>query len=102
MSTYDPEIKHAFEVADDSLQGVLGYHYFILALKYTIDEDQIKNLPDGWGFILGEGDRGTFLHTYSWERYFSPSVFLNEMVHHVDEYESRISLVFMTNVFRLH
>lgn len=99
MSEYDPQIKHAFEVADDSLQGVLGYHYFILALKYTINEDQIKNLPNGWGFILGEGNLGAFLHTISWERYFSTSEFKNEMVHHFDEYESRISLVVMTNVF---
>jgi hypothetical protein len=97
MPDYDPQIKHAFEVADDSLQGVLGYHYFTLSLKH---KDQLKHFPDGIGFVLSrENDQGAFLHTISWERHFSASEFIDEMSHLFEEYESRVSLVFMTNVF---
>lgn len=33
----DKEIQKIFEIADDSLQGVLGYHYYVMALNETVD-----------------------------------------------------------------
>ena len=99
MPEYNPQIKHAFEVADDSLQGVLGYYYFTLALKYTSTDDQMRHLPNCMGFVLNDETTGAFLHTYSWERHFRSSEFVNEMNRLFDGYESRIALISITNIF---
>ena len=54
------DIQRVFEIADDSLQGVLGYHLYVIAMQKTVDPEKLLvHLPDK-----------VIPHTFSWVRYY--------------------------------
>jgi hypothetical protein len=56
----DPIIQKAFETADDSLHGIIGYHMYVSAMQKAVDrEEMLQYLPEG-----------SFQTTFSWVRYY--------------------------------
>jgi hypothetical protein len=89
MQNRDHEIQSVFEIADDSLQGILGHYYYTLAMKQAADQGNLLNLlPDK-----------AIPHTFSWVRYYDKQELTREMQKSFCAYQSRVSLVLMTNVF---
>jgi len=89
MSNRDHDIQSVFEVADDSLQGILGHYYYTLAMNHDVNEENLWNLlPDK-----------AIPHTFSWIRYYDKQELTKEMQKSFLAYQSRVSLVLMTNVF---
>ena len=88
----DLDIQKVFETADDSLQGVLGYHLYVIALQKSADiEGILEYLPDQRIPI-----------TFSWDRFYSKQDLTNAFKSPFFElYQSRISLVAVTNVFEV-
>jgi len=89
MSGRDPDIKSVFEVSDDSLQGILGYHLYTTAMKYNITEKEI------WDFLPPD----VIPHTFSWVRYYDKQELTHEMGCNFEAYQSRVSLVLIVGVF---
>lgn len=90
----DQEIQRIFEIADDSLQGVLGYHFYVMAINKSADPNKLKvHLPT----ISG---KEAFLHTFSWGRYYQKEDLINTFSPPFFElYQSRISLTAITSIF---
>jgi hypothetical protein len=88
----DSDILRTFEIADDSLQGVLGYHLYATSMQQVANESAIlTRLPDE-----------KIPHTFSWFRYYDKQDLVNAFRVPVFElYQSRISLIAMTNVFEV-
>lgn len=86
----DKEIQKIFETADDSLQGIIGYHMYVAAMENAADYHQIMtNLPDQ-----------QFQMTFSWIRYYSKQTLLEAFKPpKLELYQSKILLVAMTGVF---
>lgn len=56
----NPDIQKIFEIADDSVQGALGYHFYVIALKRSSNILQLESyLPEN-----------IIPHTFSWDRYY--------------------------------
>lgn len=88
----DADILRIFETADDSLQGVIGYHLYVTAMQKAVAEEKMQEfLPDK-----------AIPHTFSWVRFYEKQDLINAFKTPVFElYQSRISLVAMTNVFEV-
>jgi len=88
----DPDIQRVFETADDSLQGVLGYHLYVIAMQKGVDvENLLEHLPDR-----------SIPHTFSWVRYYDKQDLVNTFNPLIFElFQSRISLIAMTNVYEV-
>jgi len=88
----DPDIQRVFEIADDSLQGVLGYHLYVAAMQEDVDIEGIqKHLPDR-----------SIPMTFSWVRFYSKQDLIRAFKSPFFElFQSRISLVAITNVFEV-
>jgi len=87
----NPEIQKAFEITDDSLQGVLGYHLYVTAMKKSVDVRKLSEyLPDN-----------VIPHTFSWHRYYQKQDLTGTFGSIFESYQSRISLVAMVNVFEV-
>lgn len=87
----NPDIKKTFEIADDSLQGVLGYHFFVTAMQNGANPEKISGyLPDG-----------VIPHTYSWDRHYQKQHLIGTLSPIFELYQSRISLIAMVNVFEV-
>lgn len=85
------DIQKVFEVADDSLQGVLGYHLYIIAMQKSVDVKKIwEYLPDT-----------AIPHTFSWNRYYQKQDLTDTLTPIFEYYQSRISLIAMVNVFEV-
>lgn len=86
----DKDIQHVFEVADDSLQGVLGYHLYAIALQLAANSEKVlENLP-----------RDRMSITFSWDRFYRKQDLLEAFKLPVFQmYQSRISLIAIVNVF---
>ena len=90
--TRDKDIQHVFEVADDSLQGILGYHLYVVAMQSASNFEKISEyLPEG-GFPM----------TFSWGRYYQK----RDLVQAFDPpvlqfYQSRISLTSLVTAFEV-
>lgn len=83
------EIQKIFEIADDSLQGVLGYHFYTCAMQNSVNEKKVwDNLPDD-----------VIPHTVSWDRYYQKKDLTDTLAKIFEWYYSRISLIAMINVF---
>lgn len=86
----DPDIQRVFEVADDSMQGVLRYHLYTIAAQKSADSEKITTyLPD---------DRIPI--TFDWDRFYNRkelvALFTSPFFELV---QTRISLIATTNVF---
>ena len=86
----DKDIQHVFEIADDSLQGVLGYHLYVIAIQLAADTEKVmENLP---------ADRIPM--TFSWVRFYQKEDLIEAFKLPVFQiYQSRISLIAIVNVF---
>lgn len=86
----DPAIQKAFEVADDSLQGVLGYHLYTIAAQRASDRKRVgEYLPD---------DRIPI--TFAWDRFYNKQELVDLFSSNFFELiQARISLIYATSVF---
>ena len=83
------DIQKVFEIADDSLQGYLGYHFYVIAMQKSFDKVKIlKNLPDNY-----------IPHTISWNRNYQKKDLVSTMTQIFEVVQSRISLIAMVSVF---
>lgn len=88
---HNEEIKKIFEVADDSLQGVLGYHFYVMAIYKTFDSSKISDyLP-----------QGSIPHTHSWIRYYDKDNLIKEMTDIFEAYQSGVTLINMVSYFEV-
>ena len=90
MSNRDKDIQHIFEIADDSLQGILGYHLYVVAMQSASNTEKIAQyLPDK-----------TFPMTFDWVRNYRKE----DLIHAFEPpclefYQSKISLISIVTVF---
>ena len=93
----DPDIKRIFEIADDSLQGVLGYHLYVLAMQKSFNSKiLINHLPDN----PKEPNNPAIPHTFTWVRYYRKEGLIDAMKEpFFEHFQSRISLIAMVSVF---
>jgi hypothetical protein len=90
----DKGIQQIFEIADDSLQGVLGYHFYVYAVYLSADPNTIKvHLPTMSGLEA-------FPHTFSWARYYQKGDLINTFLPPFFELlQARYSLIGITSIF---
>ena len=96
--TRNSEIQKIFENADDSLQGVLGYHFYVLALNHSVkDSNDLRvNLPH----IKDKSTIDAFPLTFSWIRYYRREDLINSYnAPFLELYQSRMTLIAMVSVF---
>ncbi|MFQ6088245.1 MAG: hypothetical protein ACE5K0_05015 [Candidatus Methanofastidiosia archaeon] len=85
------EIQDIFEIGDDSLQGVLGYHLYVTAMYKATNKNLLRDqLPDG-----------LIPHTHSWNRFYTKEDLMEKMESIFELYQSRINLIAMVNVFEV-
>jgi len=83
------EIQKIFEIADDSLQGVLGYHLYVSGMQNSVDVGKV------WKYLPSK----VIPHTFSWVRYYHKKDLTDTLAKIFEWYQSRISLIAMENVF---
>lgn len=89
----DKDIQRVFEIADDSLQGILGHYLYVLALQSTSNVDKVlESLP-----------QDKFQMTFSWDRYYDKrdlvQAFTNKPIFEI--YQARASLTSIVTVFNV-
>jgi len=92
------EIQEIFETADNSLQGVIGHHFYVMALYRSIDDlKKIRNyLPN----ISDKAEADAFPMTFSWIRYYFRDELIDTyMPPFFELYQSRLSLTAIVSVF---
>jgi hypothetical protein len=92
------EIQRIFENADNSLQGVLGHHFYVLALYQSVDDlNKIrKNLPN----VSDKLKIDAFRMTFSWIRYYRKEELIKTyMPPFFILYQSRVTLTGIVSVF---
>ena len=90
MSTRDRDIQSVFEVADDSLQGILGHYLYVVAMQTAINSEKLmENLPNE-----------RIPMTFSWDRFYQKQDLVQTFKPPVFEfYQTRISLISIVTVF---
>lgn len=86
----DPDIQRAFETADDSLHGIIGYHMYVTAMqKAVVREKMLEFLPER-----------SFQTTFSWARNYQKQNVIGAFEPPILElYQGKILLVALTSVF---
>lgn len=85
----DPEIKKIFEIADDGMQGLLGYHLYVAAaVKSASFDDKFSKLP-----------KGAIPITWSFYRRYSPTELIENMEEIFDSVQTRTSLIILVATF---
>lgn len=85
----DKVIKKAFEIADDGMQGVIGYFYYGIACNKVSPNDQlIETLP-----------KDAIQITHDWVRYYEPAHLVQAMNNYFEPYHSRICLISIIGIF---
>jgi len=86
----DPIIQRALETADDSLQGIIGYHMYVSAMQKAVSrKEMLQYLPEG-----------SFQITFSWIRYYDKQGLIETFEPPIlDLYQGKILLVALTSVF---
>jgi hypothetical protein len=92
LSSRDKDIQRVFEIADDSLQGILGYHLYVIAMQSASNIEKIAQyLPDK-----------AFQMTFEWIRYYQKEDLIQAFTPPLLEfYQSRISLTSLVTVFEV-
>jgi hypothetical protein len=91
------EIQRIFEIADDSLQGVLGYHFYVMALYQSVDFNEIETHLPNTSKVAG---LDAFPHTFSWDRYYHRKELIYTFIPPFFElYQARVSLTAIVGVF---
>lgn len=88
----DVNIQRVFEIADDSLQGVIGYHLYVGAIQKAVEIDKVQE------YLPAES-----IHiTFSWVRYYRKQDLIDAFAGpYFELLQSRISLISMVNVFEV-
>lgn len=86
----DADVQRIFEIADDSLQGIIGFHMYVSATQNVVEEEKIfEHLPDR-----------SFQITNEWVRYYQKEDLVRIFRTPVFEFfECRVLLIAMTNIF---
>ena len=85
------EIQKIFEIADDSLQGLFGYHLYTIAAVGSAPEDGIRSsLPEK-----------SIPLTHGWDRNYSREEFITAMKQLFIPYHTRVAIVAMANIFEV-
>ncbi len=85
------DIQKVFEIADDSLHGVLGYHLYYIAMQKSVDVKKIwEYLPDT-----------AIPNTFSWKRYYQKQDLTATLTPIFEYYQTRFSLIAMVSVFQV-
>jgi hypothetical protein len=85
----DRIIKRAFEIADDGMQGVIGYFFYGLACNKVSPDDQlIMALP-----------KDAIPITHDWIRYYEPAHLIQAMNDSFEPYHSRVCLISIISMF---
>jgi len=92
----DLKIKNAFEIADDGMQGVLGYFHYVVTCQNLSDRNEIQNNLPNYSPI---GERHSIRITNDWVRYYSPEELIDAMDNIFIFYHSRISLISIISIF---
>lgn len=96
--TSNLEIQRIFENTDDSLQGVLGHHFYVLALYHSVDDfNKIREyLPN----VSDKPSVDAFPMTFSWHRYYRKNELITTYIEPFFElYQSRVTLTTIVSVF---
>ena len=93
----DTEILRTFEIADDGMQGVIGYFYYLTACQEIADKEVVKGkLP----FV--DKDKPA-LHrlpiTVEWDRYYDPNELIGAMDDVFLSYHARTALISVIAIF---
>ena len=89
--TRNKDIQEVFEIGDDSLQGVLGYHFYVTAMQKSASLEKMHE------YLPNE----VIPHTFSWNRYYRKEDLTNTLEPIFELYQSRISLIAIVNVFEV-
>jgi len=85
----DQKIKKHFEIADDGMQGVIGYfHYVFACQKAASTDDTVGGLPPQ-----------TLQITYEWGRFYDRADLCREMGNLFPAYHARIALISLISIF---
>jgi hypothetical protein len=87
----DPEIQKIFEITDDSLQGLLGYFYYVINAI-------------GWAPVFGIFNtlpKDQIPLTHEWDRNYDRQELILEMNKSFVAYQTRTTIVAMVNVFEV-
>jgi hypothetical protein len=96
--TRNQEIQKIFETADDSLQAVLGYHFYVMALYNSVDD--LKKIRTHLPNVSHKEGVDAFPHTFSWLRYYyRDELIATYMPPFFELYQSRVSLTAIVSVF---
>jgi hypothetical protein len=92
VSSRDKDIQRVFEVADDSLQGILGHYMYVLAMHSASNIEKITEyLPDE-----------RFPMTFSWDRFYQKQDLIQAFKSPVFQfYQDRISLTSIVTAFEV-
>jgi hypothetical protein len=87
----NPDIQRIFEIADDSLQGLLGYYLYATTASNCAQRDCIfSKLPK---------DRIPITH--AWDRFYERDELVTIMEKVFVPYQTRVCLVAMVNIFEV-
>ncbi len=88
----DEDIQRVFEIADDSLQGVLGHYIYVITLQMAADKQKIlMKLPER-----------RIPMTFSWDRFYRKEDLLKAFkLPEFQIYQARLSLTMMVNLFEV-
>jgi hypothetical protein len=90
----DIHIERAFEVADDGMQGVVGYFYYVAACQKTASRSSItRNLPN-WS-----RQPPAIQITTEWVRHYDPKELSQDMETLFPSYHARVALVSLISIF---
>jgi len=85
----DNDIKKTFEIADDGMQGVIGYFFYVLACKNSADTNTIlSNLPKDCIHV-----------THEWVRFYKPIGLTQAMKSYFEPYHARVCLISVISLF---
>jgi len=86
----DSDIQRVFEIADNSLQGVLGYHFYTMAAQKSADAIKIATyLPDD-----------KIPMTFEWVRQYNKQELIDlSTTPFFELVQSRVSFIYIVNVF---
>lgn len=88
MPDRDSDVQSLFEVADDSLQDILAFHFYNMSMKNNVSEKQLWNcLPEKMPI------------TFHWVRFYSKEQLTSEMGRLFEPIHSRVTFVFITSIF---
>ena len=90
----DTEILRTFEIADDGMQGTIGYFHYMTACQNIADKEVVKSrLPNM------EKNEPFFHITLEWDRYYDPKELIGAMDDVFLFYHARMALISIIAIF---